>query len=507
MQSISFSFACLYCLLSISVAVPSNLSRTPPQGWMSWQTFRCATNCTAAPEACIDEDLYKEMGDALISTGLAAVGFSSIHLDDCIMDKSGRDPITNELQADPIRFPSGFKALGDYLHSKGLTMAMYTAESSSTCGGWPGSRGFEKLDAQTFAKWGADYLKADGCGDPAYYSEGYALMGNALQNSGRDIVFSCSWPAYLGDDETLKPFGTMINDGCNLWRNYIDMGPTVGYMQGVLEHFGNYSEYLSLWAGPSHWHDPDQLLLGSDAISDDAATSQLALYSILAAPLILGTDIRKMKPSHLALLLNKDVLAINQDSLGKAGIRLGGIAASNNETQVWIRPLANGDVAIALYHAGLPSQHPWHSACDANATNITKGGYFQPLGEQPSSWCFAPGAFGQSLLDWYCCNDDDCAGYNVSTTTGAGCLFKNTDGDFVSSTSDVYGYRKVNYKKPTGQAQVISFDFSSVGLFPNAKTRIYDVFAQKVVLDTNASSYSTIVNWKGTVLLRISQTW
>ena len=475
------------------------------KGWMSWQQFRCATNCSAAPEACINENLYRSMADALVSTGLSK-HFDTVHLDDCILDQSGRDPVTNELRADPTRFPSGFKALADYLHARGLKFAMYTAESDTTCGGWPGSRGYEELDANTFASWGTDYLKADGCGDPTYYKEGYALMGAALEKSGRDIVFSCSWPAYLGDDETTKPFATMINDGCNLWRNFIDMGPTVGYLQGILEHFGNYSEYLGLWAGPGHWHDPDQLLLGSDAISDDAAASQLALYSILAAPLILGTDVRKMKPSHLTMLLNEDIIAINQDRLGRMGIRLGGASASNNVTQVWFRPLANGDVAVALYNAGPASAHQWHTACDANATNMTTGGYWSPAGEQPSNWCFAPGAMGQSNLEWYCCNDDECAGYNVSTTTGEGCLFKDTDGVFIPSSSDVNGYTKVNFIKPTGTAQVISFDFSSVGLFDGAQTTIYDVFAQKVVLNTNASSYSATVNWKGTVLLRISQT-
>ena len=109
------------------------------------------------------------------------------------------------------------KALGDYMHSKGVQFALYTAESTETCGGYPASQGHEKIDAQTFASWGVDYMKVDGCGDNSYYPTGYAAMGKALNSSGRSIVYSCSWPAYLGDNEVTKPFATMISDGCNLW--------------------------------------------------------------------------------------------------------------------------------------------------------------------------------------------------------------------------------------------------------------------------------------------------
>lgn len=171
---------------ALASAAPNGLSRTPPAGWMSWQTFRCATNCTAAPNACISEQLYRAQADALVSTGLAAAGFASVHLDDCIMAPA-RDPTTHELVADPTRFPSGFAALGEYIHSLNLTFAMYTAESTTTCAGLPGSRGYEALDARTFASWGADYLKADGCGDPTYYAEGYAAMGAALQVRSRMV--------------------------------------------------------------------------------------------------------------------------------------------------------------------------------------------------------------------------------------------------------------------------------------------------------------------------------
>lgn len=444
-----------------------------------------------------------QMGDALVSTGLAAVGFNSVHLDDCIMNTQ-RNPTTNELEADPIRFPSGFKALGDYLHNRNISFALYTASSTSTCGGYPASKGYETLDAQTFAAWGTDYLKVDGCGDPTYYPTGYKLMGEALQNTNRSIVFSCSWPAYLGTDETVKPFSTMIADGCNLWRNYLDQGPTSGYLQGILEHFGNYSTTLAEWTGPGYYNDPDQLLIGLDCISDDLARSQMALYSILAAPLIMGNDVRKIKPSHLQILLNKDAIAVNQDPAVKAGIRLGGTAAQNAPTQVWYRSLANGDVAVALYNAGPAPSHPWHTNCDANAFNTTTNGYYAPKNPQPSSWCTIPEAFSEDLMNWYCCNTEDCAGYNYSSITNSGCWFTDTDGGFVAA-ENITGYVKNGFVPPSGSTQVISVDFASIGLFPGDPITVYDIWAQQVIMVTNASSYNATVPWQGTAFVRLSQ--
>lgn len=213
--------------------------------------------------------------------------------------------------------------------------------------------------------------------------------------------------------------------------------------------------------------------------------------------------------------------------------------------QVWFRPLQNGDVAVALYNPGAPPVHPFHTACDANATNTTtgmllsppplrhaislwtlsshlslllilslfficacappRGGYWAPRGAQPQSWCFAPGAFAQSLLDWYCCNSADCAGYNYSTTTGAGCLFKDTDGDFVAGGADVVGVTKVAFRPPTGKAADVSVDFASVGLFAGAPVQVYDLWAQRVVANTTASGWTATVPWQGTAFFRLSQ--
>lgn len=326
-------------------------------------------------------------------------------------------------------------------------------------------------------------------------------MGAALKASGRDIVFSCSWPAYLGDNEAAKPFATMIADGCSLWRNYIDVTCTIGYLQGIIEHWGNYSAVLAQWAQPGAWHDPDQLLVGNDCISDDAARTQMAIYAIVAAPLILGIDLRHVTPSQRDILLNRGALAVNQDALGRMGIRLGGAAAANAPQQVWMRPLEGGDVAVALYNAGQPAAHPWHTACDANATTTTTGGYHAPAGPTPVSWCVND--FSLSLLDWYCCNTRDCAGYNFSATTNSGCMFRDVDGGFVAAEG-VTGVTKNGFAAPTGESASISFTFADVGLFPGSAVRVTDLWTGESVV-TNATSWTAdAVPWQGTALLRLS---
>jgi hypothetical protein len=293
------SAACAALLAAGALALPST-ARTPPMGWMSWQAFRCGVDCEAYPDSCISEGLYRAQADALAASGLLAAGYNTIHLDDCIVEKS-RDA-SGRLVSDSARFPSGFRALGDYLHAKNISFGFYTAISTTTCGGYPGSRGYEAVDAASFEEWTVDYVKADGCGDPAYYPIGYPALGAALQATGRQIAYSCSWPAYLGDDESVKPFGSFIAAGCNLWRNFIDMGPTSGYLQGILEHFGNYSQWLAEWAGPGHVHDADMLLAGVEGVSEDLARSQHALYCIMALPLIMGNDLRRLSPAALATL-------------------------------------------------------------------------------------------------------------------------------------------------------------------------------------------------------------
>ena len=471
-------------------------------GWMSWQYFRCVTDCTAFPDRCISEALYEAQADALVSGGYAAAGYTGVHLDDCIMDANGRDPVTGALRSDPVRFSSGFAALGSRLRAANLSLGLYTAESTATCGGWPASRGHEVLDAATFAAWGVQYLKADGCGDAAYYPVGYPLMGSALQDSGASIVYSCSWPAYLGTDEAAKPFAALIAAGCNLWRNFVDMGPTSGYVQGILEHFGNYSATLAEWAGPGAWHDPDQLLVGTDGISEGLGRSQMALYCILAAPLILGTDVRQMTAAGAATLLNAHAIAVNQDPLGRMGVRLGGATTSLAPTQVWYRPLANGDVAVALYNAGPPPAHVWHTDCAADDFNATTGGYFSSATTPPVSWC-GP-ALGASLLAFYCCNTEDCGGWFWNDTSKTGCMLKDAAGPWVAGDANVTGATRNAFTPPSGPPADITVDFADVGLFASAPVSVFDIWAGTQVAVVNGSFTARAVPWQDTAFYRLS---
>jgi hypothetical protein len=352
-------------LASVAVAEARNsLSRTPPMGWMSWEIFRCRIDCQSEPNDCISEKLYKAQADAMVAQGFLKAGYNSIHMDDCWERKDpARDPSTNKLVGDPDRFPSGMKALGDYYHSKNIKYALYTAESKSTCGGYPGSKDHEKLDGQTFAEWGVDYMKVDGCGGPDYYDDGYKAMGLSLEESGRQIEYSCSWPAYVnGGNETVQEatFIKMINYGCNGWRNYRDIQCNWKSLGGIIDHWGMYGSSLQPFAGPGHWHDMDMLLVGSVSgghdggqlgqrcVSLEEERTQMAIWAISASPLIMGNDMRQVAPESVEILLNEHAIAVSQDPLGQMGIRLTG----NTSTQVWARKLANAAVAVALYNRG-----------------------------------------------------------------------------------------------------------------------------------------------------------
>lgn len=188
------------------------------------------------------------------------------------------------------------------------------------------------------------YLKLDGCyNDAAGYATGYPAMGEALRGTG--IVFSCSWPAYLGDDEAAKPFETFREAGCDLWRNWADIECSWASLRAIIDHWGDYSDALRAAAGPGHWNDPDMLLAGNDCITDFEAETQMAVWAVVAAPLIMGNDLRNVSASMKTLLQNPEVIAVDQDPLGKAGGRL---SATPGPVEVWTRALAGGAMAVAF---------------------------------------------------------------------------------------------------------------------------------------------------------------
>jgi len=309
------------------------LAMTPPMGWNSWNTF----------ETNIDEKLVKETADILVSSGMAAAGYNYIVLDDGWMTKQ-RDKDGN-LVPDPVKFPNGMKALIDYVHAKGLKFGLYNCAGTHTCAGYPGTRGFEYQDARFYANLNIDFLKYDWCNTEGINAkEAYTTMSNALKSAGKPIVFSlCEW----GDNkpwEWGKPVG-------NLWRISGDIYPCFDCEH---KHEGNWSSWgfmkilemrkdIRKYSGPDHWNDFDMLEVGND-MNDTEDKSHFTMWSMMSSPLIAGNDLRKMSKETLAILTNKELIAINQDKLGIQGFKY----SAEDGLEVWVKPLADGNWAITF---------------------------------------------------------------------------------------------------------------------------------------------------------------
>lgn len=289
-------------------------------GWMTWQRFRCNTDCVNDPENCISERLIKEMADLLVSEGYLASGYEYLIVDDCWLNHS-RDA-NGKLMPDLKRFPSGIRNLADYVHSKGLKFGIYEDFGTLTCGGYPGSIDHLELDANTFAQWTVDYVKLDGCyADVKVMDKGYPEMGYYLNKTGRPMVYSCSWPAYQVFAK-INPNYTAIAESCNLWRNYDDIDDEWNSVNTIANWFASQQDTLSLVHGPGSWNDPDMLIVGNYGLSYNQAQTQMALWAIMSAPMIMSVDLRTIKPWFKDLIQNKNVIAINQDSLGIFGKRI-----------------------------------------------------------------------------------------------------------------------------------------------------------------------------------------
>jgi uncharacterized membrane protein YgcG len=396
--------------------VGGSLAPLPPMGWMSWERFRCETNCAAFPDACIDENLYRNMTERLAADGYLMAGYNMINIDDCWM-ADARDADGVQIP-NATRFPSGMKYMGDFMHSRGIRFGLYTDEGTETCGGYPGSQGYEELDVQTYASWGVDFIKVDGChNDEAGFEVGYPAFGKALAASGRDITFSCSWPAYLGDDEGAKPFQSFADAGCDTWRNWNDVDNSWSSVVTIADHWGDYSSVLSENSGPGFgWNDPDMVLAGDDhyeegqdangtslRLSVDQAKFQLSIWSIVAAPLIMSNDLRTVPDEYKELLLNPEMIAVDQDALGVAGGRLN---AEKNTTEAWARPLEDGSLAVALVNkgggpGGLSDDCAWH---------VTPGAY-RDAGAAGNIEC-ASWASLKKLRET-CCGDSACTTFSA----------------------------------------------------------------------------------------------
>ena len=307
------------------------LARTPPMGWNSWNKFGCN----------VSESLIRETADAMVATGMKDAGYAYVNIDDCWHGE--RDP-QGFIRVDAKRFPSGMKALADYVHSKGLKLGVYSDAGWKTCGGYPGSRGHEYQDALTYAGWGVDYLKYDWCNTEGLKAEGaYLTMRDALYAAGRPVVFSiCEW----GTDKPWE-WGKKVG---HLWRTTGDIYNCFDCIKdhGTWKQSGvlailDMQKGLREHAGPGHWNDPDMLEVGNGmTTSEDRA--HFSMWCMLAAPLIAGNDLRSMSAETRAILTNREVIAVNQDPLGVEGFQY----SAKDGVEVWFKPLEGGDWAMAV---------------------------------------------------------------------------------------------------------------------------------------------------------------
>ena len=320
-------------------ALDNGLARTPPMGWNSWNKFACDG---------LNEKVVRQTADTIVANGMKDAGYQYVNLDDCW--QTGRDE-NGFIIADSAKFPSGIKALADYIHSKGLRLGIYSDAGTLTCAKRPGSIGHEYQDALQYARWGVDYLKEDWCSTlPGQGAESsYTLMRDALEEAykvtGHRILFSlCEWGSH-------QPWLWAGPVG-NMWRSTGDIqdcwdckkdwgGNGVTKIIDLVEPTYSY-------AGPGHWNDPDMLEVGNGGMTKEEYRSHFSLWAELAAPLLAGNDIANMTPDTREILLNKEVIAIDQDPLGIQGHRV----KKTGDLEVWSKQLADGGRAVILLNRG-----------------------------------------------------------------------------------------------------------------------------------------------------------
>jgi alpha-galactosidase len=307
---------------------------TPPMGWNSWNEFHGG----------ISEKLIDSVADAFVSAGLKDAGYTYVNIDDTWSNKAGR-ATDGSLQADPAKFPDGISAVADHVHAAGLKLGIYGDRGTATCGGYPGSQGYETQDAGTFASWGVDYLKYDNCSATLDVKTQYQAMATALTDTRHPFVFSlCAWQFYQWG----------VTTG-NLWRTTGDISDLWSSIYANLMNNRSYAAY----AGPNGWNDPDMLEVGvtddlvSYAVSHTEYQSHFSLWAIMAAPLIMGNDPTSLtkNPEIQAILTNKEVIALDQDALGLQGTEVW--ESGDGNLSVWAKPLnAEGTRGVVLLNAG-----------------------------------------------------------------------------------------------------------------------------------------------------------
>lgn len=345
MKNYLLAGALLASSLLASAQTPRNkLTPTPPMGWMTWNLF----------QGNISDQLIRETADAMVEGGFRDAGYEYIFIDD--LWQGGRDR-HNNIIPDPEKFPNGIKALADYVHSKGLKLGIYSDAAQLTCGGWTASLGFEEQDARTFASWGIDYLKYDYCNAPedsATARQRYRTMAEALQKSGRDIALGiCEWGQRQGEEWCEEVGGQLWRttyDVRDMWKDVVKQGG-----MGILDII-NTTAPLAKYVRPGQWPDMDMLVVGLEGKGGPSSDlggvgctqteyqTQMSMWCMMASPLAMTNDLRKVSDDDRRILLNPEIIAINQDPLGKGAER----KVMAEDYQIFVRQLSNGSHAVAL---------------------------------------------------------------------------------------------------------------------------------------------------------------
>ncbi|MPY60216.1 NPCBM/NEW2 domain-containing protein [Streptomyces spongiae] len=309
-------------------APDDGLALTPPMGFNNWNSTHC--------RAEFNEAMVKGIADLFVEKGLKDAGYEYVNLDDC-WALPQRDP-DGKLVPDPVRFPNGIKAVADYVHSKGLKFGIYTSAGTKTCNsaGFPGALGHEYSDARQFADWGVDYLKYDNCNNQGVDAKlRYTTMRDALRATGRPIVYSlCEW----GQN---KPW-EWASDVGQLWRTTGDISDNWGSMLSILKK----NLPLAPYAGPGNWNDPDMLEVGNGGMTDTEYRTHFSMWSIMAAPLLIGSDLRSASDETFDILSNREVIAVDQDPLGEQGT----VLSSDGGRWVVAKEMKDGSRAVALFN-------------------------------------------------------------------------------------------------------------------------------------------------------------
>jgi hypothetical protein len=309
--------------IPVTVSAASKLlAATPPMGWSAWNHFMVN----------VSEDVIKEAADAIVSSGMKDAGYQYVNIDD--FWQRSRDA-SGTIVADGSVFPSGMKALADYVHQRGLKFGLYTDRGTATCGGNPGSQDHEIQDANTYASWGVDYVKEDNCNVTGDAKTQYQMMRDALSATGRDIVLSiCAW--------TYMPW--MPETG-QLWRTTNDILNTWTRIPEIVDGNADLAEF----AGPGHWNDPDMLEVGNGKLTPTEGRAHFSMWAIMAAPLLAGNDVASMSKETRDILTAPEIIEVDQDPLGHQGVRV----RADGDLEVWSKVQSGTGVrAVALFNRG-----------------------------------------------------------------------------------------------------------------------------------------------------------